>query len=216
MKCKLTNKKIKPFMSFGKMPLANGFLNKDEFKSEYFFEMEVGFSEDLALFQLNDHPKPEKMFNKKYPFYTGSSELMKVHFKKYSDWIVEYVNAWKKRTELNRGNIPTNIGLNGKIGGEYGGRWYKGTYGWNFTIFDGEIEKIAHRNTFSAGMWPGFGNAFLLTGNPAYINTLRRQISNLYAQKKLVRGQVMIPQMFGDPRGYQYTCLLYTSDAADE
>ena len=87
MKCKLTNKKIKPFMSFGKMPLANGFLDKDEFKSEYFFEMEVGFSEDLSLFQLNEHPKPEKMFNKKYPFYTGSSELMKLHFKKYAEWV---------------------------------------------------------------------------------------------------------------------------------
>ena len=87
MKCKITNKEIKPFMSFGKMPLANGFLNKDEFNSEYFFEMEVGFSEDLSLFQLNDHPKPEKMFNKKYPFYTGSSELMKLHFENYAKWI---------------------------------------------------------------------------------------------------------------------------------
>ena len=87
MKCKLTGKKIKPFMSFGKMPLANGFLSMEEFASEYFFEMEVGFSESLSLFQLNDHPKPEKMFNKKYPFYTGSSELMKLHFKKYADWI---------------------------------------------------------------------------------------------------------------------------------
>ena len=42
MKCKLTDKKIKPFMSFGKMPLANGFLTKDEFGTEYFFKMEVG------------------------------------------------------------------------------------------------------------------------------------------------------------------------------
>jgi len=87
MKCKITNNEIKPFMSFGKMPLANGFVRKDEFKSEFFFEMEVGFSENLSLFQLNDHPKPEKMFNDKYPFYTGSSSLMKVHFKKYADWI---------------------------------------------------------------------------------------------------------------------------------
>ena len=37
MKCKLSDKKINPFMSFGKMPLANGFLNEEEFKSEYFF-----------------------------------------------------------------------------------------------------------------------------------------------------------------------------------
>ena len=53
MKCKLTNKKIKPFMSFGKMPLANGFLNENEFETEYFYNMEVGFSEDLSLFQFD-------------------------------------------------------------------------------------------------------------------------------------------------------------------
>ena len=39
MKCKLTKKEIKPFMSFGKMHLANGFLTEEEFKNEYFFEM---------------------------------------------------------------------------------------------------------------------------------------------------------------------------------
>ena len=87
MKCKLTDKEIKPFMSFGKMPLANGFLNENEFKNEFFFNMEVCFSEQLSLFQLNEHPTPEKMFNKKYPFYTGSSKLMILHFKKYADWI---------------------------------------------------------------------------------------------------------------------------------
>ena len=87
MKCKLTDKEIKPFMSFGKMPMGNGFLSKDAFKTEYFFEMEVGFSEDLSLFQLNEHPKPEKMFNKRYPFFTGNNEFYKLHFKKYANWI---------------------------------------------------------------------------------------------------------------------------------
>ena len=112
MKCKLTNKDIVPFMSFGKMPLANGFLNKDAFNTEYFFEMEVGFSEDLSLFQLNDHPKPEKMFNKKYPFYTGSSELMKLHFKKYADWIKsEFLKSNSKLIEIgsNDGTFLSNF-----------------------------------------------------------------------------------------------------------
>ena len=76
---------------------------------------------------------------------------MLTHEQKYRDWTLEYVNAWKQRTEANGGNIPTNIGLDGTIGGEYGGKWYKGTYGWNFTIYDGEIEEIGHRNTFAAG-----------------------------------------------------------------
>ncbi len=145
---------------------------------------------------------------------------MLTHEKKYRDWVIEYVDAWKERTAAAGGNIPTNVGLDGKIGGEYGGKWYKGTYGWNFTIFDGEIEQIAHRNTFDAGMWPGFGNAYLLTGDPAYIGTLRRQMDNLYAQKKVVDGQLMIPHMYGDPRGhgqsgqeawYQWTPNLFTN-----
>ena len=90
MNCKITGKKIDPFMSFGRMPIANGFLNKDKFNKEFFFEMEVGFSNDLSLFQLNDHPKPTMMFNQNYPFFTGSSEQMKLHFKNYANWIKDY------------------------------------------------------------------------------------------------------------------------------
>ena len=112
MKCKITNKKISPFMSFGKMPLANGFLSKNEFDNEYFFDMEVGFAEDLSLFQLNDHPKPEKMFNKKYPFYTGSSEVMKQHFKNYADWLKkEFLKSNSKLIEIgsNDGTFLSNF-----------------------------------------------------------------------------------------------------------
>ena len=125
--------------------------------------------------------------------------------KKYKDWVLQYVGAWKERTDANGGNIPTNIGLNGKAGGEYGGKWYKGTYGWNFTIFDGEIDQMAHRNTFDAGSWPGFGNAYLLSGGQAgFVDTLRKQMANLYANKKVVNGRAMLPNGFGDPRGYKY------------
>ena len=90
MKCKITGKKINPFMSFGRMPIANGFLKKNQFVNEFFFDMEVGFSEDLSLLQLNDHPKPDMMFNENYPFFTGSSEQMKLHFRNYADWIKKY------------------------------------------------------------------------------------------------------------------------------
>ena len=101
MKCKITNKEIVPFMSFGKMPVANGFLNKENFSSEFFFEMEVGFNEDISLFQLNNHPKPERMLNENYPFFTGSSEYMKKHFRNFSDFIKEkYLNSGSKIIEI--------------------------------------------------------------------------------------------------------------------
>ncbi len=49
MKCKITNEEIKLFMSFGKMPPANCFLEKKYFKNETFYDMEVGFSEKEFL-----------------------------------------------------------------------------------------------------------------------------------------------------------------------
>tara|TARA_Y100001970_G_scaffold183705_1_gene223437 strand:- start:49 stop:1248 length:1200 start_codon:yes stop_codon:yes gene_type:complete len=98
MNCKILNKKISPFMNFGKMPLANGFIEQKDFKNEFFFNMEVGFSEDISLFQLNDHPKPDQMFNKNYPFFSGSSNYMKKHFSNYAKYIKE--NFIKNNTKL--------------------------------------------------------------------------------------------------------------------
>ena len=101
MNCKITKSAIKPFISFGKMPIANGFLNKENFSKEFFFDLEVGFSEKCSLFQLKDHPTPEQMFNNKYPFFTGSSEAMKIHFQKYYDFIKKnYINNNSKIIEI--------------------------------------------------------------------------------------------------------------------
>ena len=84
--CKITGKKTKNIIDFGRMPIANGFLKKKDFASEYFFNLGVSFSESLSLLQLNEHPKPIQMFNKNYPFYTSSSNYMKYHFKKFANW----------------------------------------------------------------------------------------------------------------------------------
>ncbi len=123
---------------------------------------------------------------------------------KYRAWVLEYVGAWKERTEANGGMIPSNIGLDGTLGGEHDGQWWKGTYGWNFTIFDGELQQTAHRNYFDAGSWPGFSNALLLTGDFSYIDVLRKQMDLIYAQKRVENGRTLIPRMYGDPRGYKY------------
>jgi hypothetical protein len=123
---------------------------------------------------------------------------------KYRQWVLDYVGAWRQRAAETGGNIPSNVGLDGKLGGEYKGQWWKGTYGWNFTIFDGELEQIAHRNYFTDGSWPGFGTALLLSGDQGFVDTLRRQMDNLYAQKKIEKGETLLPQMYGDARGYKY------------
>ena len=114
MKCKITHKPIKPFMSFGKMPIANGFLEKQDFSKEYFYNMEVGFSEDLSLLQLNDHPKPEVMFNENYPFFTSSSKHMIEHFKNYANFVRKYLNTNSKLIEIgsNDGTFLKNFSNN--------------------------------------------------------------------------------------------------------
>ena len=112
MKCKISNEKIKPFMTFGQMPLANGFIEKKDFNSEFTYEMEVGFSEKISLFQLNEFPNPKKMFSKTYPFYTGSSEYMKAHFNKFAKWLQkEFLKSNSKLIEIgsNDGTMLKNF-----------------------------------------------------------------------------------------------------------
>ena len=38
--CYICKSESKSFMTFGPMPIANGFLTKEQFSNEYFFEME--------------------------------------------------------------------------------------------------------------------------------------------------------------------------------
>jgi methylation protein EvaC len=111
MKCKVTNKLIKPFMSFGQMPIANGFIKQEDFSKEFFFNMEVGFNEEIFLFQLNEHPKPEKMFNENYPFFTGSSKYMCKHFSKYAEFVKKYLKTNSKIIEIgsNDGTFLSNF-----------------------------------------------------------------------------------------------------------
>ena len=78
--------------------------------------MEVGFSKKFSLFQLKDHPTPEQMFNNKYPFYTGSSELMKLHFNNYSLFLKKnYIQYNSKIIEIgsNDGTFLKNFKNNG-------------------------------------------------------------------------------------------------------
>ena len=72
-------------MSFGKMPIANNFLSKDEFENEYFFEMETAFCQVCNTFQLINQPEPKQMFNDSYAFFSGTSQFMNIHFQNFAN-----------------------------------------------------------------------------------------------------------------------------------
>jgi len=86
--CLICKQSVEPFYSFGSMPIANGFLTKEQFKNEYFFEMEVMFCNQCNMFQLVEQPDREQMFNKSYAFFSGTSQLMGLHFEKFANHVI--------------------------------------------------------------------------------------------------------------------------------
>ena len=62
------------------------------------------------------------------------------------------------------GILPSNIGLDGTIGGACDGKWYGGCYGWGFTVVVPQTGALSNRNSIARGI-AGFGNALLLTGD---------------------------------------------------
>ncbi|AGA31277.1 hypothetical protein [Singulisphaera acidiphila] len=138
---------------------------------------------------------------------------MLTHEEKYRLWLLEYVDAWAGRMEANGGVIPSNIGLDGKIGGASDGKWYGGTYGWAFTVRVPQTGLMDHRNRVH---WSfiGFMNAYLLTGNDRYLDLWRKQADVINAQGKMLEGKLSTPRMYGvdgwyafEPGPYQLNAL---------
>ncbi|MCC7423343.1 MAG: hypothetical protein IT428_23960 [Planctomycetaceae bacterium] len=133
---------------------------------------------------------------------------------KYRKWVLEYVDAWAERAKQNKDILPSNIGLDGTIGGAAGGKWYGGTYGWAFSPTVPQTGKVAHRNTTNLGI-QGFLNAHLLTGDAKYLDVWRRQIDAINANGKMVDGKMQYPHMYGDDGWYAYSALKYDIGARD-
>ncbi len=138
---------------------------------------------------LGDHPLNLASTNLAFHAY------MATHEDKYRNWLLEYVDAWKARIDANGGNIPSNIGRDGTIGGEWGGKWYGGVFGWN-----SPDEGV--RNYVLRGPPEAFGNALLMTGDQSYTQVLRRQIDNLYAAARVENGRTLLPRYYGDSGWY--------------
>src|SRR5688572_10587541 len=78
--CRVCDSTIEPFIDFGRMPLANGFLRPDQFADEYFFNLSAAYCPRCTLVQLVEQPPPERMFNDRYPFFSATSFRMQEHF----------------------------------------------------------------------------------------------------------------------------------------
>jgi hypothetical protein len=133
---------------------------------------------------------------------------------KYKKWVLEYVDAWAKRARANGDILPSNVGLDGKIGGATGGKWYGGAYGWAFSPTVPQTGKVDHRNRTAFG-WSGFRSAFLLTGDDRYLDVWRRQIDAINAKRRMIDGRWMYPRMHGDQGWYAWSPQPYAENALE-
>ena len=76
-------------MTFGMMPIANGFLTADQIQDEFFFELSPAFCQNCGMFQLIEQPAPEKMFHENYAFLSSTSVYMQEHFKRFAESVID-------------------------------------------------------------------------------------------------------------------------------
>lgn len=174
---------------------------------------ERSYAEMLAHFKdytdiLGDHPQNLLATS------LALNAYMLAHEPKYREWVLEYVDAWADRAAANGGILPSNIGRDGSIGGECGGRWYGGVYGWGFTVIDPVTQKEVHRNTHHLAV-TGFGNALVLTGNQRYVDVWRRQIEAVNSHARQINGRMQYPRMHGDEGWYAFGPEKYSHGAKE-
>lgn len=120
---------------------------------------------------------------------------------KYKAWVKEYTEAWVERARANRGLLPDNAGLSGKIGEHIDGKWYGANYGWTWPhgwYSIGQSAVIAAQN------------ASLLTRDRKYLALPRGQIDILIEHGITKDGTLYVPHKYGDPGLVKYTPGSYT------
>lgn len=107
-KCLICSSEVEKFIDLGQQPIANGFLLKEQFKDEYFFQMEVAFCPKCKMVQLVEQPDREQMFHENYAFFSSTSNYMKEHFKQFASSVIELQS-------LKKDSFVVEIGCNDGI-----------------------------------------------------------------------------------------------------
>jgi len=94
--CRVCEKPLSEFMSFGDMPIANSFININEKNNQYLYEMLAAFCENCFTFQLLNVPRPKQMFNENYAYLASTSKEMQEHWSELANKISEEFNFDKK------------------------------------------------------------------------------------------------------------------------
>lgn len=86
-KCLICKGEIEPFISFGQMPIANGFLREEDFENEFYFTLGVGYCSICHNVQLTELVDPSKLFHENYAYLSSISVRMAQHFQRFAEMI---------------------------------------------------------------------------------------------------------------------------------
>lgn len=87
--CLICANPVDSFLSFGKMPIANGFLRREDFAHEFFFELKVGYCTHCHMVQLTELVDPSQLFHENYAYFSSISVRMANHFKAFAEMVRE-------------------------------------------------------------------------------------------------------------------------------
>lgn len=82
--CLICKNEVNPFISFGRMPIANGFLTPDQYADEYFFELQVALCSQCSMVQLTELVDRDRLFHDQYAYFSSISVRMANHFKGFA------------------------------------------------------------------------------------------------------------------------------------
>ena len=82
--------KLNPVIDFGRMPIANAFCTPDQFVSEFFYDLVLGFDPKTKAIGLVNPVPLEKMFHDHYAFYSSTSKGMQIHFAQTAKKLLPY------------------------------------------------------------------------------------------------------------------------------
>ena len=105
-RCKACGNKVTPFLSLGKMPLANNFLIEKEILNEKKYDLTVGFCNHCFLVQLMKIVSPEDLF-RDYIYFSSTSSTILNHNKSTSKYLMDRLALSNKSLVL---EIASNDG----------------------------------------------------------------------------------------------------------
>lgn len=89
------------FLDLGKQPIANRFINNNQKRQEFFYDLSVGIDHDTKLVTQLHYVDAPLMFNENYAYRGSMSVTMREHFKRASEY---FQQAFNPKTVLEIGS----------------------------------------------------------------------------------------------------------------